>query len=370
MKIVDVEVIELRAEGRQGAYGGPYGVFVRIATDAGITGCGETDSMPAVVRAVIEVPFINEMMSGLKWVLLEQDPLDIEGLWTRMERATMNYSRDGVSLSAMAAIDIALWDIKGKALRQPVYELIGGARRKVMRAYATHPLGASLSETAAAAAKLCEAGFTAVKFGWHPLGKDIKTDEAIVRTLRTAIGDTNDLLIDGGLAFDSSTAIERCKRFEPYRLFWFEEPLPAYDYSGYAQLTSAVETPIAAGELASSEEELSRLVWEGKIDILQVDVSRVGISQALKVARFAAERGVPCVNHTYTYEINLAASLHVVAAIELTSLFEVQVTPNQIRDAVARNPIRTVDGLIAVPDGPGLGVELDEAALERFAVRG
>ena len=188
MKIRNVEAIPLRGQGEQGAYGAPYGLILRIATDSGLIGYGETDSMPSVVKAVVEAPFLNEMMSGLKWVLLDQDPLDIDGLWRRMAQATLGYSRDGVTLQAMAAVDLALWDIKGKALGRPVHELLGGARRQKLRCYATHPLGRDLAETAGFAAALRDAGFTAVKFGWSPLGPDAEQDEAIVACLRQAIG--------------------------------------------------------------------------------------------------------------------------------------------------------------------------------------
>jgi len=132
MRITSVDSFPLRGRGQQGAYGVPYGIVVRIATDSGVVGYGESDSMPGVVKAVIEAPFLHEMMAGLKWVILDQDPLDIEALWNRMARATLNYSRDGATLQAMAAIDIALWDIKGKLLGRPVHELLGGARRQVL----------------------------------------------------------------------------------------------------------------------------------------------------------------------------------------------------------------------------------------------
>ena len=239
MRITSVDSFPLRGRGQQGAYGAPYGIVVRIATDSGVVGYGESDSMPGVVKAVIEAPFLHEMMAGLKWVILDQDPLDIEALWNRMARATLNYSRDGATLQAMAAIDIALWDIKGKLLGRPVHELLGGARRQRLRCYATHPLGRDLGETGRFAAELRDAGFSAVKFGWHPLGPDPVQDEAIVRRLREAIGPAADLLIDGGLAWDAETAIERARRFEPYRLFWLEEPLAPYDFAGYAELAAA-----------------------------------------------------------------------------------------------------------------------------------
>lgn len=368
MKIRDVETLMLQGRGQQGAYGAPYGLLVRVTTDEGLVGYGETDSMPSVVKAVVEAPYLNELMSGLKALLVGEDPLEIERLWRRMARGTTNIARDGVTLEAMAAVDLALWDIKGKALEQPVCRLLGPVHRDRVKVYASHPLGRDLGETARFAAALRDRGMPAVKFGWHPLGPDAEADEAIVRTLRQAIGEEAELLIDGGNAWDAETAIERCKRFEPYRLFWLEEPLPPYDTAQYRRLTSAVETRIAAGELAASRAELARLIAESGIGVVQVDVSRVGLTEAMRVAAVAQEHGVVCVNHTYGYDLNLAASLHFVAALPETSLFEYQATPNEIRDSLVRDRPRPVDGLLAVPQAPGLGVEIDEAALARFVV--
>jgi len=367
MKIAEIDVTPLRGRGNQGAYGPPYGVVVRVSTDSGLEGFGEADSMPVVVKAVIEAPYLNEMMSGLKWVLLGQDPLDIDALWQRMASATLNYSRDGATLQAMAAIDLALWDIKGKHLRQPVCDLLGGAPRQSEESYATHPLGETLEEMEANARALREAGFAAVKFGWHPLGSDADRDEAIVATLRRAIGEEAALLIDGGLAWNVETALARLRRFERYRLFWLEEPLQAYDFGGYAQLAAATSTPIAAGELCSSAVELERLIRERCVDVLQVDISRVGLTQAMKVAAIAAAHDIPCVNHTYSYGINLAASLHFAAVIERTSLFEYQATQNEIRERLVPNAPKPDAGMLAVPRGPGLGIEIDQDALRYFA---
>jgi L-rhamnonate dehydratase len=368
MNTTAVETFGLRGHGQQGSYGCPYGVLVRIRTDAGIEGYGEADSMPSVIKAIIDAPFLNEIMSGLKALLLGEDPTEPERLWAKMARGTIGYARDGAVLHGMAAIDLALWDIKGKSAGLPVCALLGGAKRMAVRAYATHPLGRTLDETKAAAQHLVRKGFTAVKFGWHPLGFDADLDEAIVRTLRQAIGSDVDLLVDAGLAWDVATTLERLERFAPFRLFWLEEPLAPYNIAAYAELTSSTATTIAAGEMASSKVELMRLLEEAQIGVLQIDVSRVGLTQAMQVAEVAAQLGIPCVNHTYGYDINLAASLHFVAAIDKTSLFEVQLTPNEIRDALVRNRPVVKDGLAYVPQEPGLGVQIDEVALNRFHV--
>ena len=367
MKITQVEAFVLRGSACDGAYGAPYGAIVRVSTDAGVTGWGETDSCPSVIKAIIEAPYHHELMSGLRPLLVDQDPTEISGLWQRMYRGTSGFGRYGAAIQAMAAVDMALWDIKGKSLGQPVYELLGGARRSSVDVYATHSLARTLSDTFAYAAGLLDRGFTAVKFGWAPLGPDPDADEAIVRTLRAAIGSSAGLLIDAGNAWDAATALERCRRFAPYDLYWLEEPLQSEDFAGYAQLTAAAGTRIAAGEQASTITELEQLMTIGKISVLQVDVSRVGLTQAMKVAAAAADLGVPCVNHTYTLDLNLAASLHFVAAISETSLFEYPAMPNEIRDSLVRNRPRPTEGQLEVPQEPGLGVEIDLDALERFA---
>ncbi len=153
-------------------------------TDTGITGWGETDSCPSVVKAIIEAPYHHELMSGLRPLLLGQDPLDIAALWQRMHRGTSGYGRDGAVVQAMAAVDLALWDIKGKAMARPVHELprrCSTAQRSRLR----HPRARQhVGGMAAYAARLRDRGYPAVKFGWSPLGPDPDADEAIVRTLR------------------------------------------------------------------------------------------------------------------------------------------------------------------------------------------
>lgn len=369
MKITEVEGLPLAGSGKQGAYGAPYGLVVRVSTDAGITGYGEADSCPSVVKAIIEAPYHHELMSGLKPLLVGEDPLDNERLWDKMYRGTRGYGRDGAVIQAMAAVDLALWDIKGKEAHLPAHRLLGAVYRDKVTVYATHALGGTLDETARFATRLCDEGFTAVKFGWSPLGEDAVQDAAIVRAIRTAIGTSTKLLIDAGNAWDAPTAIERCRRFGAYDIFWLEEPLGPDDFAGYAKLTDSVGTRIAAGEQASTLGELTRLMEEGRIDIVQVDVSRVGLTQAMKVAHVAERLDVPCVNHTYTLDLNLAASLHFVAAIPKTSLFEYPSMPNDLRDNLVRNRPRPVDGTLAVPQEPGLGVDIDLEALERYLVR-
>jgi L-alanine-DL-glutamate epimerase-like enolase superfamily enzyme len=366
--IAAIEVFELSGPGAQGSYGAPYGLVVKVTAKSGLVGFGESDTMPSIAAAVIRAPYLNSMMSGLAAALIGSDALDPAGAWEHMVAATLNFGRDGVTRHAMAAIDIALWDIRGKAEGKPVHALLGKLRRDRLRTYASHPLAESLAETAAYARRLVDKGYSAVKFGWHPLGADGAADEAIVATLREAIGPDVDLLIDGGMAWDVETAAGRCRRFHAYGLFWLEEPLRAYDIDGYVELHRRADIRIAAGEMAATLAELSRLIERRAVDILQVDVSRTGLTEAMQIAALAEGAGIPCVNHTYSYLLNTAASLHFAAVVHETSLFECQETPNLVRDALASGQLTARDGWVCVPSGPGLGAHVDEKALARFAV--
>jgi L-rhamnonate dehydratase len=338
---------------------------VKVTSEDGLVGYGESDTMPEAAAAVVDAPYLNGLMSGLRAVLVGTDSSDPSAVWQVMREATSNWGRDGVTRHAMAAIDIALWDIAGKRAGAPVHALLGKMRRDRVEAYASHPLGATLEESAAFAADLVTRGFPAVKFGWHPLGPDEADDVAIVRTLREAIGGRVGLMIDGGMAWDAETAITRARLFHPFDIGWLEEPLPAYDLAGYRKLRQAA-VPIAAGEMAATCEELALLMATGGIDVLQVDISRVGLTEAMRVAVLAEQLDIPCVNHTYSYVLNAAASLHFLAVVHRTVLFECQVTGNEIRAALDRDQLPLANGCVAVPQGPGLGVEIDDGVLRRF----
>jgi L-alanine-DL-glutamate epimerase-like enolase superfamily enzyme len=366
--IASVETFVLQGKGAQGAYGAPYGFVVKVTTEGGLVGYGESDTMPDVAAAVVDAPYLNELMSGLRAVLLGTDGSDPKAVWQAMRLATSNWGRDGVTRHAMAAVDIALWDIAGKRAGVPVHALLGTARRNRLEAYASHPLGTTLEETATFARALVARGFGAVKFGWHPLGRDEAGDVAIVRTLREAIGDGIGLMIDGGMAWDADTAIERARLFRPFDILWLEEPLPAYDPAAYEKLRNAA-VPIAAGEMAASCDELALLMASGGVNVLQVDISRVGLTEAMRVAALAERLDIPCVNHTYSYVLNAAASLHFLAVVHRTAPFECQATENEIRTALDRDQLPLENGFVAVPQGPGLGVEIDDAVLRRFRKR-
>jgi L-rhamnonate dehydratase len=371
MKITNVEALYLRQpQVKHQCDSGQDALIVRITTDAGITGIGEVDSAPLAVKAAIEGPFSHTLTSGLRELLIGEDPLQTEYLWHRMYNSNIYSGRRGIAIHAMSGIDIALWDIKGKFFGQPIWKLLGGGFHKQIRAYASSLFGATPQETFERARRFHDLGFTAVKFGWAPMGQDEKTDIALVREARKGFGDTGDLMIDAGLVWDAKTAIQRARAFSEYDIFWLEEPLRPDDYDGYRKLCAATEVRIAAGEEESERHSYQELMDRGQIDVVQVDLTRCGgFTEAMKIATLAIDRGLPVVNHGFTTYINVAAALHFLNSIPNSFIAEFVVEEGTtLRDSIGRERIVAKDGFLAIPDAPGLGVELDEEALSRYIV--
>jgi L-rhamnonate dehydratase len=370
MKITNVEAlylalpkIEQRTDSSQDA------LLVKVTTDAGLVGWGEVDGSPLVAKAVIEAPTSHTIASGLRAVLIGEDPLQTTKLWNKMYQSTLYFGRNGATIQAMAGVDLALWDIKGKALNKPIVELLGGALRDRMRVYSSNMFQFTVEATVARAKRAIDTGHTGVKFGWEPFGRDEATDVRYIEAVRRAIGDDNDFMLDVGLVWDAKTTIRRAKLFEPYKLFWIEEPLHPDDLSGYAKVSRACIQHIAAGEEECTVNGFDRLMDEGGVDIVQVDLTRCGFTQAMQIAAQAARRGRKVCNHNFTTDINTAASLHFLCAIENALVMEYCVEPSEISSSLAKQPIVIKDGFAHLPTQPGLGVEPDVAIIEKYLVR-
>jgi len=371
MKITRVETIYLRqSEVRRQCDSGQDALVVRVETDAGITGLGEVDSNPMAVKGAIDGPFSHTTACGLAQVVLGEDPFETEKLWYKMYRANIYGGRRGVGVHAMSGIDLALWDIKGKALGLPVWKLLGGGFQNKIRCYASSLFGATPEKTGELARRYRDQGFTAVKFGWDPMGQDERTDIALVREGRRGLGEDADLLIDAGLVWDAATAIQRARAFSEYNIFWLEEPLRPDDYEGYQRLAEATDVRIAAGEEESNRLSFLELMDRGRIDVVQVDLTRCGgFTEAMKIAALAWDRGLVVANHGFTTYINVAAALHWLASIPNALICEfVAEEETNLREFVTRQKLRARDGYLEVPCEPGLGVELDEEALGRYRV--
>ena len=371
VKISDVEAFYLRLPDiRERTDSSQDALIVRVSTDAGIVGWGEVDGCPHVTKAIIEAPTSHTLVTGLRNILIGENPLDIERLWRKMYQKTLYYGREGAVIQAMAGIDLALWDIKGKALQQPVWRLLGGGFRDKLRVYASNMMQFTAEATADRAKQAVDKGYTAVKFGWEPFGRGtLKQDLQYLEAIRRAIGDQTDFMLDIGLVWDAKTTIQRCRAFAPYDLFWIEEPLPPDDLEGYGKVSTALDQRIAAGEEECTVAGMTRLMDQGKIDVVQVDLTRCGLTQAMKMAQLAEQRGLLVINHNFTTDINTAASLHFLASIPNAVVMEYCVEPSEISRALAKRPIPIVDGYAAVPQEPGLGVEPNPAMIEKYLVK-
>ncbi|HYM13573.1 MAG TPA: mandelate racemase/muconate lactonizing enzyme family protein [Bryobacterales bacterium] len=369
MKITSVEALHLRLPNVEEIADGTQDVLViRISTDAGLTGIGEVSSQSYVCKAIFEAGRSAERRHGLAYILQGQDPLDVEGLWQRMYYHTNRYGRRGAAIHAISGADIALWDLKGKALGKPVCELLGGSHRESVRAYASYLFGATPQETADLASQAVDLGLTAAKFGWGPFGKDLAADVAHVEAARRALGDVRGLMVDAGCVFTVDSALERAQRLAPYGIGWLEEPLSQDDLKGYAALCAHSAVPIAAGEGCVTHWDFENLIGHG-LHVIQPDVAICGgltvARQASQLAQAAGRRAVP---HCFSTGINLAASLHWMAAHPPGDLVEYCLRPSPLMRKLVRNLPPLVDGRVPVPAGPGLGIELDEDIIEQYRV--
>jgi L-alanine-DL-glutamate epimerase-like enolase superfamily enzyme len=376
VQITDVEAIVLRQETVDDgiADGSQDDLVVLVHTDEGITGIGEVDSAPDVVAALIRQSSSHAVAHSLRSVLVGRDPLDVEGAWDAMYRGLIYVGRRGIGIHAISGIDIALWDIRGKVLGKPVCELLGDVQRDRVRAYASMLMPDTPEETAERVTALREQGFTAVKLGWGPLGRDPDHDVRLAAAAKEAGGDGVDILIDAGLGYedDAQTAIRVARELEQLGIGWLEEPFVPDAYEAYAELADTVDLTIAAGEQDVTRWGFRELIERGHVDLVQPDVTRCGgITETLRIAELAAEHGVATVPHAWKSGIIKAASLHVNAVLPDARYQEYCVadTPINTAHTVERLPIEA-DGCVAVPTAPGIGITLDEDVLASLRVAG
>jgi L-alanine-DL-glutamate epimerase-like enolase superfamily enzyme len=380
VKITDVEVVYLKipsialiSNGTQDA------AVVLVHTDEGLTGIGEADSAPTVVKAIVEAPRSHSVMVGLREVLIGENPLEVERLWRKMYQASIYYGRRGVVLHAISGIDIALWDLKGKALGRPLCDLLGGTTTAKIRAYASALFGRDGAETGEKATRFKEAGFTAFKFGWMDFGRAEKTDRAHIAGIRDAVGPEAPIMVDVGWAYDSggdvwdaTTALRRAHMLAEYDVYWLEEPLHPDDLDGYRRLSDASPVRIAAGEEEATVHGFRDLIERGHVHVLQPDVSRAGgVTETMRIAALAHAHGRPVVPHHFSTGILGAVSVHVNASIP-NALFQETPAPGEgspLNTELVVPPVKLdADGCILIPSGPGLGIELNQEVVDRYRV--
>lgn len=372
MKITKVEALLLRQPGLNAdiADGSQDALVVRIHTDEGIVGLGEIDSSPFVAKAVIDAPASHKISSGLRSVLLGQDPFEVGHLWERMYRASIYYGRGGAAMHAISGIDIALWDIVGQATGQPIHKLIGGPYRDRVKVYASTLMPDTPDDVRRVVTECVSAGFQAVKLGWGPLGQAPDLDVALVRAAREAAGDDVDIMVDMGLGWsDANTAIEVARRMEKYRPYWIEEPFYPDELNSYARLADAIETRVAGGEEESTYAGFETLIERGRVDVIQPDVTRAGgVTGCMRIAELARRMGVTLVPHAWSTGIIKAASLHLVAALSSAPYCEYCIQDSVLNRHLVAEQFPVRDGCVEIPQAPGLGVKLNERYVDEYLV--
>ena len=342
--------------------------LVRVRTDDGLEGIGEADASPDVIKAIVDAPFSHNIACGLRELLIGENPLETERLWEKMYRRTMYFGRSSVTICAMSAVDMALWDLKGKYFQQPIHRLLGGKQHDRIQAYASILFGRDGKQTKEIGQRWLQAGYQAVKFGWEPMGRSAALDLELVRSARAGVGDGALLLIDAGCVWDARTALNRAHAFAAFNIGWLEEPLRPGDVEGYVWLRDRSPVPIAAGEEECGRESFRPLIDRHALDVYQVDISRNGFTDAAYVRARVEEIGARLCNHCYTSPITVAASLHWLSTCRDAFIFEDCVDDSPMRHELTREKLQAKDGWIAVPDGPGLGITLNEGFVKKFLV--
>jgi len=341
-------------------------LLVEIFTDDGHVGLGNAALAPQVTKQVIDL--------YLKPLLVGQNPWDIERLWQLMYRKTMAFGRKGIGMVAISAVDIALWDLLGKAVKQPVYRLLGGRTKTRIPVYASRLYSIELGELAAEAKRYKDEGYEAMKlrFGWGPTdgAQGMQRNLDLVRTVRDCVGDDIDVMADAYMGWTLDYAKRMLPLLEPFHLRWLEEPVIPDDIHGYAELKSCARIPIAGGEHEFTLYGFRELLEAHALDYIQFDTNRVGgLTQTRKIAALAEAYSIPVVPHAgqmHNYHLVMASFNSPMA--EYFPVVDVEVG-NELFWYIFRGEPRATNGSIDLDDdAPGLGLQIDETGLKDFEI--
>ncbi len=384
MKITAVDLAVLKSDGlynnplgSEEPLGPAYMGVVKVSTDEGICGYSDLESCASVAKACVDAPKWSEeagmeCFDGLASLVIGENPLEVERLWYRMYRGSIYYGRRGVAIQAISAIDIALWDILGKALGQPVHILLGAKWRDRVRAYGSTLFRPTPEAMREAVGRYVSEGFTAVKFGWGVFGLDPRLDVKLVEAARSEMGEERDLLVDTGWFRERTPkeAIQVVRLLEPFRPYLIEELLHPEDYAGYRRVAEAVDTRIACGEQEATEWGFQRLIEEARVDVVQPDLTRCGgFTVARKIAHMAERANALVIPHSWSSDLLTAASLHFCAFLRRAPFVEFSTSQGPLSRLLVKEPLRMKDGELAVPSGPGLGVEVNDEIIQRYRIQ-
>jgi L-alanine-DL-glutamate epimerase-like enolase superfamily enzyme len=368
MRIREVRALGLRGETPEGGWSNELKAedcvhtLVEVDTDEGLSGIGSAFTSAGLVEAALAV---------LRPLLIGEHALEPERVSEKLHQHTFWQGRGGAITHAISGIDLALWDLLGKATGQPCGRLLGGRYRERVKVYAS----ILMTEPAALAARLVELRarrFRAFKLGWGPFGRiSAGMDEAIVRAARDAVGPQCDLMVDAGGsdAFwrgDFKWALRAADMLAAYDVVWFEEPLTPDNLADYAELRRRSRVPIAGGEVLTRRQSFLPWFAAHALDIVQPDVTKVGgLSEARRIAWSASDHDVRYIPHGWNTAVGLAADLQLASALPHTEYVEYLIGSPYIDDLVAEPWTLDEQGMLAIPTEPGLGIRLDPDAVEQ-----
>lgn len=375
MRIRKIETIPLAYSfDPQRAYGMSRGTvsrrsstIVRIHTDDGREGIGESWGPAEVVAREVEL---------FAPAFVGQEPCNAEGIMHRVLNSGYHQSTKGIAVAALSGIETACWDLMGKATGLPVCKLLGGRYRDEVQAYASDGyVRVDGYDFEKQVAESLEGGFRALKI---KIGTGLEEDVRRVRIARKALGPGGLLMVDVNGNYTADVAIRCAQRIEEHGIHWYEEPVPPDDLNGFARLKEHCSIPVATGEAEFMRYGFRELISRRLVDIVQPDVAAVGgLGETMTIARMAAAWHVRVEPHVWGTAVLLAASLQLLAAIPdhphtvyppQPRLLELDRADSPLRDRLLQEPIRAVDGCVKIPDGPGLGIVLDEAALAKYRI--
>lgn len=370
MKITDVKTIRLRAtiptEGqvfsRSGVRNTRSTTLVQVETDDGISGIGSCSGNGELIEVIVA--------KVLKPLLIGMDPTAIDEIWDKayVRGGHKEFGTRGIGVVALSGIDIALWDIFGKARGVPVYQLLGGKCRDKVSVYATALYPEEPAKVAARARAFADQGFHGVKI---KVGFDLEQDIRIVRAVRQELGKEFIVMTDANQGYSLDVGLKAAAAFAECGAFWLEEPLFVEDIEGHATLRERGKVPVAVGENLHTYYAFENFIVRGAVDFIQPDVARAGgVTEIRRITSLAAKHNVPVSFHTWGDAVALAASVHLSAALKDCIVMELDYTYNPLREELLREPFKVENGYLLPPEKPGLGIELNQEALQRFAFSG
>jgi L-alanine-DL-glutamate epimerase-like enolase superfamily enzyme len=366
LRIENIEVVNLRylyppgtgPRSPSGVSTGRVSSLVRVWTDSNIMGLGSVYSHPDLVRTIIE--------DHLRDTLVGRDPLDVEHLWDLCYSLTRWYGRKGAAISALGGIDVALWDIRGKVAGKPIHELLGSKRKRIPAYASALTWRDDPSALAEEARQHLANGFRSMKMR---IGQDYEYDSAAVRIVREVIGPHNRFMVDANMRYSLDQAKLIAPQLQARGVFWLEEPFSPEDVQKYSAFQPSLPVALAAGENEFGLQGFYELIERCRIDIVQPDCSRAGgITECRRIGLLAQAHGRRVATHTWSDAVALVANMHLIASLANGLMVEIDQTGNGLIDELLSERLQLEDGEVALPEGPGLGITLDENAVERYTV--